>query len=328
MNKNLNKRILVVGGAGYIGSHACKVLAQCGYEPIVFDNLCMGHEGMVKWGPFIKGDILDKEHLVEVLAQYKPIAVMHFAAHTSVGESVLDPMKFYRNNVVGSMNLIEAMLGKNVKHIVFSSTCATFGIPSDGTINEKVQQNPINPYGFTKLAVERILEDCDKAYGLKFSALRYFNASGSDPEGEIGERHDPETHLIPVVLEVALGKRSELAIFGEDYPTPDGTCIRDYIHVMDLAKAHVLALEKILATNESHKINLGTGKGFSVKEIVQAVEIVTGKKVKTISHSRRDGDAPILICDNHLAKSYLSWEPKYVDVHDHIRHAFKYLMKS
>ena len=235
---NREKAVLVTGGAGYIGSHACKALSQAGYLPVTYDNLVYGHEWAAKWGPLEQGDILDRARLEEVMNRYSPKAVMHFAAFAYVGESVTDPGKYYRNNVLGSLTLLEAMRGHDVRHLVFSSTCATYGIPDSLPIQENAPQNPINPYGASKLFVERMLKDFEAAHGISSIALRYFNAAGADPDNEIGESHDPETHLIPLVLDAASGRRSDVTIFGTDYPTPDGTCIRDYIHVSDLADAH------------------------------------------------------------------------------------------
>lgn len=253
---NSAKHILVTGGAGYIGSHACKALALAGYTPVAYDNLVYGHESAVKWGPFEKGDISDRKRLDQVIEKHRPAAVMHFAAYAYVGESVDDPGKYYRNNVVGTLTLLEAMRDHSIDQFVFSSTCATYGVPQQMPIAEDHTQQPINPYGASKLMVEQMLRDFGVAHGLRAISLRYFNAAGADPDAEIGEDHDPETHLIPLVLDAAAGRRESIAVFGDDYATPDGTCIRDYIHVTDLASAHVLALQALESGAESNAYNL------------------------------------------------------------------------
>ena len=258
--------------------------------PIAYDNLSFGHQWAVKWGPFEKGDILDRNRLDEVLATYKPAAVMHFAAFAYVGESVEDPAKYYRNNVAGSLSLLEAMREHGIGKIVFSSTCATYGVPQGIPIPDDHPQNPINPYGTSKLTVERMLSDFETAYGLRSVSLRYFNAAGADPEAEIGEDHDPETHLIPLVLEAASGKRSNVTIFGTDYDTPDGTCVRDYIHVSDLAEAHVLALKALRGGRQSTSYNLGMGAGHSVREVIRVANSVTGRVIPVVEGFRRPGD--------------------------------------
>ena len=286
------RSVLVTGGAGYIGSHACKALARAGYLPVVYDNLCYGHEWAVKWGPLERGDILDRARLDEVLARYRPDALMHFAAFAYVGESVTDPGRYYRNNVAGTLNLLEAMRDLRIGRIVFSSTCATYGLPQKLPISEDVAQRPINPYGASKLMVERMLSDFENAHGIVWAALRYFNAAGADPDHEIGEAHDPETHVMPLMLDAASGRRSHVTVFGTDYDTPDGTCIRDYIHVTDLAEAHVLALQAIESGTPSNAYNLGIGRGFSVREVIAAVERVTGLAVPVILGERRPGDPP------------------------------------
>ena len=274
-----SKAVLVTGGAGYIGSHTCKLLAAEGYLPVTFDNLVYGHAHAVKWGPLEEGDLIDTVRVQAVLEQYKPIAVVHFAAYSYVGESVTDPAKYYGNNVGGTLSLLNAMRAAEVDKIVFSSTCATYGAPEQLPIRETTPQNPINPYGKSKLMIEQMLADFDSAYGLRHVALRYFNACGGDLDGEIGEEHDPETHLIPRVLMSLTGEVPELTIFGTDYDTPDGTCIRDYIHVDDLARGHLLALEHLFKGGPSDAFNLGSGDGFSVKQIIDAVERVTGQTV-------------------------------------------------
>ena len=306
--------ILVTGGAGYIGSHACKALSRAGYLPIAYDNLAHGHPRAVKWGPLERGDILDHGRLDEVIAKYQPAAVMHFAAFAYVGESVTDPGKYYRNNVVGSLNLLETARDHGIQSLVFSSTCATYGIPECPPITEATPQRPINPYGASKLMVERMIEDFGTAHGLHSMILRYFNAAGADPDGEIGEDHDPETHLIPLVLDAASGRRTHVSIFGDDYDTPDGTCIRDYIHVSDLADAHVKALQALLAGAGSQVLNLGNGTGFSVRDVISAAQRVTGANIPALVGMRRPGDPPWLVASAEAARSMLNWSPKRADI--------------
>jgi UDP-arabinose 4-epimerase len=303
--------VLVTGGAGYIGSHACKALAAAGYHPVCFDNLVYGHESAVRWGPLVHGDILDRSALDAAIETYMPIAVMHFAAYAYVGESVENPGKYYRNNVVGTLNLLDAMRDHNVSNLIFSSTCATYGLPQTGVIAETHPQNPVNPYGASKLMIERMLADFDVAHGLRSISLRYFNAAGADPDGEGGEAHDPETHLIPLTLDVASGKRSQVTIFGDDYDTPDGTCVRDYIHVTDLARAHVLALQALQSGADSAAYNLGNGRGFSVREVISAVENVTGRKIAVRLGPRRAGDPPMLVSDARRVCAALGWVPQF-----------------
>jgi UDP-arabinose 4-epimerase len=302
-----NQVVLVTGGAGYIGAHACKALAAAGYEPVTYDNLVYGHQRAVKWGPLEKGDILDGERLGNVIRRYKPSAVMHFAAFAYVGESVADPAKYYRNNVVGTLSLLEAMRNGGIDRIVFSSSCATYGVPKTVPISEDTPQNPINPYGATKLMIERVLADYGDAYGLKSIALRYFNAAGADEDGEVGEAHDPETHLIPLVLDAACGKRPNITIMGDDYATPDGTCVRDYVHVTDIAEAHVNALKKLGDDGLVRACNLGTGNGFSVAEVIAAAERVTGCKIPVVHGARRAGDPAALLADARLSAQVLGW---------------------
>ncbi len=316
--------ILVTGGAGYIGSHTCKALSEAGYTPIVFDNLCYGHKEAVKWGPLEEGDILDGEYLDQVFERYEPKAVIHFAAFAYVGESVEDPAKYYRNNAMGSLSLLEAMQRAGCDKIVFSSTCATYGVPDQMPITEGTPQNPINPYGRTKLFVEGMLNDMETAYGFKSAALRYFNACGGDPEGEIGEDHDPETHLIPNILRALTGDIPHLDLYGTDYPTPDGTCVRDYIHVNDLAEAHILALKHLLEDGDSLRLNLGVGKGFSVREIINAAERVTGETVAVKEGPRRAGDPAELIADASAIKRTLGFTPKFVDIDEIVRTAWNW----
>lgn len=305
------KNILVIGGAGYIGSHTVRLLAKQGYNPVVFDNLSKGHPEAVKGYPLEQGDLGDKARLTDVLKKYRIEAVMHFAAFIEVGESVRQPSKYYHNNVAQVLNLLDTLVESNIKYFVFSSTAATFGEPVSPKIDEKHPQHPINPYGKTKLMVEQMLEDFDTAYGLKATALRYFNASGADDCGEIGESHTPETHLIPLVLQAAAGKRPSIKIFGTDYPTQDGTCVRDYVHVNDLARAHILALEKMVTNNASERFNLGSGNGYSVAELISTAKRITGVDFKVETAPRRTGDPAVLVADSTKAKRLLGWEPQY-----------------
>ncbi|MCH2113684.1 MAG: UDP-glucose 4-epimerase GalE [Pirellulales bacterium] len=306
-------RVLLTGGAGYVGSHAAGMLHRTGHEIWVYDNLSEGHAAAVPQGRLIVGDLMDRAHLESVFREQRIEAVMHFAASCYVGVSVTDPASYYQNNIVGTLSLLDAMRAAEVGRIVFSSTCATYGVPDAVPITENEKQTPINPYGFTKLAIEHALADYSHAYGLGYAALRYFNASGASDENIRGEDHDPETHLIPLVLQVALGQRKDIKIFGDDYPTPDGTCIRDYIHVEDLASAHMAALE-MLGAGTQWKLNLGTGSGASVKEVIDACRKVTGHPIPAAVVSRREGDPPELVADATLANETLGWQPKY----DHI----------
>lgn len=322
--------ILVTGGAGYIGSHAVWALKQSGYNVIILDNLVYGHQDLVENVLKVKliiGDTSDRPLLDHLFQTYPITAVMHFSAYAYVGESVTNPAKYYQNNVVSTLNLLEAMLTANIKKFVFSSTCATYGIPTEIPITETHPQNPINPYGMTKLIVERILADFDKAYGLKSVCFRYFNAAGADPNGLLGEDHNPETHLIPLVLFTALQKQESVSIFGIDYPTPDGTCIRDYIHVNDLADAHILGLEYLLNGGESNQFNLGNGGGFSVKEVIETARQVTGKTIKTQEVERRPGDPPILVGSSEKAQKILGWTPQYPQLKEIITHAWQWHQK-
>lgn len=305
------KNILVIGGAGYIGSHMVRMLAKQGYNPVVFDNLSKGHREAVANYPFELGDLGDKARLTEVFKKYGIEAVMHFAAFAEVGESVKEPSKYYHNNVAKVLDLLDALVENDIKYFVFSSTAATFGEPIRPKIDESHPQNPINPYGNTKLMVEKILADFDTAYNLKATALRYFNASGADDSGEIGESHNPETHLIPIVLQAAAGKRASIKMFGTDYPTPDGTCVRDYVHVNDLARAHILALEKMFKDNVSERFNLGSGNGFSVAEIVKEAKRITGIDFTVEKAPRRDGDPAVLVADSAKAERILGWKPQH-----------------
>jgi UDP-arabinose 4-epimerase len=301
--------ILVTGGAGYIGSHTCKALAAAGFRPVTFDNLRSGHRHAVKWGPLEEGDLADGARLAAVIAKYAPRGVIHFAASSAVGESVADPGAYYRNNVAGSLTLLEAMRDLGVGALVFSSTAAVYGAPQQDLMPETHPLLPINPYGASKLMIERMIEDFAAAHGLRFARLRYFNAAGADPEGEIGEAHEPETHAIPLALLTALGRRPHFDIFGVDYPTPDGSAVRDYIHVADLAAAHVLALRRLLDGGASMTLNLGTGEGHSVLALVRAVERVTGKTLSVRRTARRAGDPSRLVADASAAMSELGWRP-------------------
>jgi UDP-glucose 4-epimerase len=322
--------ILVTGGAGYIGSHTVSCLEQAGYQVIILDNLVYGHREIVESAlnaKLIEGDICDRTLLDQLFQTYPIEAVIHFAAYAYVGESVQNPAKYYRNNVVGTLTLLEAMVAAGVKRLVFSSTCATYGVPQEVPIPESHPQAPINPYGQSKLMVEHILRDFDKAYDLRSVCFRYFNAAGADPEGRLGEDHNPETHLIPLALLTALGKRESLSIFGTDYPTPDGTCVRDYIHVADLASAHVLGLEYLLKGGSSDIFNLGNGDGFSVRQVIDATEKVTGRTVNAVEADRRPGDPPALVGSSQRAREILGWQPKYSDLTAMVQHAWNWHQK-
>lgn len=316
-------RVLVTGGAGYIGSHAARILKAAGHDVWIYDSLVYGHRGAALPGRLIEGEIDDHAKVEAVLAEKQIEAVMHFAAFAYVGESVTDPKKYYRNNVMGTLCLMEAMQNAGVKKMVFSSTTATYGVPEQIPICESEKQDPINPYGFSKLVVEKALADYARAYDWGYAALRYFNAAGASPSGEIGEDHSPETHLIPLVLQVALGQRDHITVFGNDYPTPDGTCIRDYIHVDDLGSAHVKALEMLQPGTEL-KMNLGTGKGTSVREIIDACRTVTGHAIPEQLGQRRPGDPPELVADSSLAKKTLDWQPQYMDIQSIVATAWKW----
>ncbi|MBW2199795.1 MAG: UDP-glucose 4-epimerase GalE [Deltaproteobacteria bacterium] len=319
-----NDYILIVGGAGYIGSHVAKESQKKGYRPIIYDNLVYGHKELVKWGDFVLGDLADIEQLRSVFKRFPIRAVMHFSAYAYVGESVENPAKYYLNNVANTIYLLNVMREFGVKYFIFSSTCATYGYPAAIPITEKHVREPVNPYGRSKLMVEWILSDFSVAYDLKYVSLRYFNAAGADPDTEIGEWHEPETHLIPLVLDVAIGKRDHIKIFGTDYNTADGTCIRDYIHVTDLASAHMLALEYLFKGGKSDVFNLGNGEGFSVKEVIKTAAKVTGKKIKAIEWNRRPGDPDVLIGDCAKAKNILEWEQQYNDLSTIIRTAWQW----
>ncbi|HEY9734835.1 MAG TPA: UDP-glucose 4-epimerase GalE [Trichocoleus sp.] len=319
--------VLVTGGAGYIGSHAVSALQQAGYRPIVLDDLSYGHRELVEGGlgaELVVGDICDRALLDDLFSRYPVEAVMHFAAFIAVGESVSDPAKYYRNNVAGTLALLEAMVAADVKKIVFSSTCALYGNPKFVPITEDHPQDPISPYATSKQMVEKMLADFDQAYGLKSVRFRYFNAAGADPEGRLGEDHNPETHLIPLVLMAALGKRSAITIFGTDYPTEDGTCVRDYIHVTDLAQAHVLGLKYLQQGGESEVFNLGNGSGFSVRQVIEAAREVTGRDIPVVESERRPGDPPILVGSSAKAQKVLGWQSQYADLTQILSHAWQW----
>lgn len=321
--------VLVTGGAGYIGSHACKALAAAGHTPIAYDNLVHGHRWAVRWGPLVEGDIADRTRLEAAIAKFRPDAVMHFAAYAYVGESVLDPGKYYRNNVAGTLTLLEAMRDCGLGKLVFSSTCATYGLPEGELIDERHPQRPINPYGASKLMVERMLADFAVAHGLRATTLRYFNAAGADLEGEIGEAHEPETHLLPMVLEAAAGLRPEAVIHGDDYPTYDGTCIRDFVHVNDLADAHVLALAALNDADPGlNAYNLGNGRGFSVREVIAAIARVTDRRFPVRVGPRRAGDPPELVCDAGKIRAELGWRPKTDDIEAIVGTAWRWLQRD
>jgi UDP-glucose-4-epimerase GalE len=317
------RAVLVTGGAGYIGSHAAQALHHAGYHPIVYDNLAAGHRAAVKFGDLVEGDILDTASLTETLQHHNVSAVMHFAAFLDVGESVRDPSKYYRNNVSGAVSVLGAMAAASVRHFVFSSTCATYGEPIETPIAETHPQQPINSYGESKLAIERALPHFERAHGMSWVALRYFNAAGADPEGEIGEDHAPEIHVIPRAIEAATGGRG-LEVFGDDYPTPDGTCLRDYVHVSDLADAHVRALEAIVETGKSGAYNLGTGHPHSVREVIDAVERVTGRRVPWTLGPRRPGDPAVLYATPHKAQAELHWTPRHSELEAIVRTAWNW----
>jgi UDP-glucose 4-epimerase len=318
------EKVLIIGGAGYIGSHMCKYLANHGYTPVVLDNLIYGHREAVKWGPFIEGSMADAPLLKQIFSEHEIAAVMHFAAFCYVGESVTEPAKYYQNNVAATLTLLQTMVEQRVNNFIFSSSCATYGEPVEIPMTEDHPKNPINPYGRTKLMVEQILEDFREAYGLKSTSLRYFNAAGADPEGELGEDHRPDTHLIPLVLQTALRQREAINIFGDDYPTKDGTCIRDYIHIEDLSQAHLLALEKLFKGEPGDQYNLGNGDGHSVKEVIETAREVTGKTIPAQVTERRAGDPAVLISSSDKAFKELGWKPQYPDLKDIIATAWRW----
>lgn len=317
-------KILVTGGAGYIGSHTVKLLLEYGYDVIVYDSLEYGHKEALLGGTFIQGDLCDKNILTETFDEYSIQAVVHFAAYASVGDSVANPNKYFQNNISNGLNLMEAIRMHDIKNVIFSSSASTYGEPQNIPIMENDKQNPTNPYGETKLMFEKILKWYDVAYGIKSISLRYFNASGADPEGRIGEDHKPEEHLIPIVLQTALGQRKDVKIFGTDWDTPDGSCIRDFIHVDDIADAHVRALRALEKGAETTAYNMGNGDGQSVMQVIQAASDVTGKNIPYESTSRRPGDPARLVASSERLKSELEWRPKYPDLHTIIEHAWRW----
>jgi UDP-arabinose 4-epimerase len=308
------KTVLVTGGAGFIGSHTCKELRKAGYTPVTFDNLSTGHADAVRFGPLVRGDVRDPGAVAAAINRHKAVAVIHFAASAYVGESVLHPGRYYNNNLDGMIGVLAGARAAGVSRIVFSSSCATYGVPDRLPITESTPQKPINPYGRTKLVCEWMLADNAAAHGLRYVALRYFNAAGADPEGEIGERHDPETHLIPLAMRAAAGEGPPLQVFGSDYPTPDGTCLRDYIHVCDLARAHVLALRHLLADGDNLALNLGSGTGLSVRDILAGIAALTGRPVPVVWGPRRPGDPPALVADPSLARARLGFAAQRSDL--------------
>lgn len=316
--------VLVTGGAGYIGSHACKALAAAGHTPVTFDNLVTGWQEAVKFGPFVKGDLMNRAEVDAAFADYEPVAVMHFAALSQVGESMKEPGLYWRNNVLGSLNLIEAAAGAGCRNFVFSSTCATYGDQDNVVLDEASAQLPINAYGASKRAIEDILRDFEKAHGLNHVIFRYFNVAGADPEGEVGEFHQPETHLVPLMLDAIEGKRDALTIFGTDYDTPDGTCIRDYVHVCDLVDAHVLGLDWLLQGRGSRVFNLGTGSGFSVKEVLAHSRSVTNREVPHVIGPRRPGDCTKLVSGSTRAEQELGWRPRRSTLEQMITDAWRW----
>ncbi|MEF3279917.1 MAG: UDP-glucose 4-epimerase GalE [Elusimicrobiota bacterium] len=320
--------ILITGGAGYIGSQVNKILNEKGYETIVIDNLTYGHREFVKWGKFYEVDLNNRNDIDKIFKENKIKAVMHFAAYTYVGESVKDPSKYYNNNLINTINLLDAMVKNKVNKFIFSSTCATYGIPFEIPITENHPQNPINPYGKTKLMIEKILDDYEKAYGLKYINLRYFNAAGADPAAEIGEWHIPETHLIPLAIYNALRITDKIIVFGNDYPTKDGSCIRDYIHVYDLAMAHLLALEYLFENNKSDAFNLGNGQGFSVIEVLKSIEKISSKKLNIVYGDRREGDPAVLVGSSDKIKKILNWSPKFCDLDIIVKTALNWHKKN
>lgn len=321
------EKVLVTGGAGYIGAHACKALARAGFVPVAFDNLSTGWAEAVKWGPLVKGDLMDRASIEAALAEHQPVAVMHFAALSLVGVSMLDPGLYWRVNVGGALNLIEACVAAGVRNVVFSSTCATYGDQDGVLLTEETAQHPINAYGGSKLAIEQMLRDFGKSHGISHVIFRYFNIAGADPEGEAGEQHLPETHLIPLMLDAVAGKRPALTLHGTDYPTADGTCVRDYVHVADLADAHVLGLEWLLKGKGNRVFCLGSGKGFSVREVIEASRAVTNREVPVVIGPRRAGDAAALVSSSRRAVEELGWEPKRSTLRQMIGDAWAWAQK-
>ncbi len=324
----MDKKILVVGGAGYIGSHMVRRLMKSNYQVIILDNLSTGNKKLIQGNQWVQGSLGETGLMDQLFREHTFEAVMHFAAFSQVGESMSKPLKYYRNNLSETMVLLDAMIHHDVKRFIFSSTAAVYGEPVEVPIPEEHPLTPTNPYGNTKLAVERMLADCDSAYGLKYAALRYFNAAGADPAGEIGEMHDPETHLIPIVLKAASGEIDHIRIYGTDYPTQDGTCIRDYVHVNDLAEAHLLALNALIEGGKSDVYNLGSSNGFSVKEVIQIAEKVTGNKIPVVEASRRAGDPAVLIAGSEKIKRNLGWKPQYKDLESIVQTAWQWHSKQ
>jgi UDP-arabinose 4-epimerase len=322
------KTLFVTGGAGYVGSHCCKAFAEAGWRVVVYDNLSTGWREMVRWGPLVVGDILDRPALEAALADAKPDLVAHFAALSSVAQSVADPALYYRNNVTGTWTLLEAMRGQGLDKIIFSSTAATYGNPEQTPMPEEHRQAPISPYGWSKLFVERMLADYASAYGLRFAALRYFNAAGADPAAEIGERHEPETHVIPLAARGALRDDYQFTLFGDDFDTRDGSCVRDYVHVSDLGDAHAAAAAHLMAGGEGGFFNLGTGVGTTVKEIADAVEAQAGKPLRRTIGPRRAGDPAVLVASNDKAKAVLGWSPRRSDIATIVEDAFRWHRKA
>jgi UDP-arabinose 4-epimerase len=316
--------ILVTGGGGFVGSHVCKALACAGYMPVTFDNMERGHDWAVKWGPLRRGDLRIEDDLRSVFEGCRPRAVMHFAAYAYVGESNIEPLKYYDTNIGGTAKLLKVCTEFACNKFVFSSSCATYGIPSRLPLMEDTAQQPVNPYGYTKLVVERMLKDAEAAHGIRHVSLRYFNAAGADPDGELGELHRPETHLIPLVLFAAMGLQPSVKVFGDDYDTADGTCIRDYVHVSDLADAHLGALGWLEAGGPSRAFNLGTGHGFSVLDVIRTAEKITGQSIRAEISSRRKGDPAILISDSDQARHLLGWKPRFPDLEPQVTHAWKW----
>lgn len=319
--------VLVTGGAGYIGSHACKALKQAGFIPVAFDNLATGWAGAVKFGPLVQGDLMDRAAIDAAFAEYRPVAVLHFAALSLVGESMKDPAHYWRVNVGGALNLAEAAVAAGCRKFIFSSTCATYGDQDGVLLNEDTVQRPINAYGASKRAIEDILANFEAAFGLEHVIFRYFNVAGADPEGELGEQHRPETHLIPLMLDAIAGRRAELTLHGADYPTADGTCIRDYVHVTDLVNAHVLGLRWLLDGKGTRSFNLGSGKGFSVREVIRQAGLVTNREVPMVEGPRRPGDAAALVSGSQRAETELGWQPRHSTMDQMIRDAWLWSQK-
>jgi UDP-glucose-4-epimerase GalE len=320
----MRNRVLITGGAGYIGSHTAKALFKAGFDPIVVDNLSLGHRWAARWGPMVEADISDQGAIEAAIREYNISAVIHFAAHAYVGESMREPQKYFTNNVANSLAFLDVLHRCHVRRIVFSSSCAVYGAPDSIPITEDHPKNPINPYGESKLFIEKVLEWYGRCYGFRWAALRYFNAAGADQDGEIGESHDPETHILPLIIDAALGKRGPVAVYGNDYATPDGSPVRDFVHVTDLAHAHVLALERLLSKGDSFALNLGTGHGFSVTEVITLVERLTGAQVPFRLAPRRPGDPGVLVADPRLAQGLIGWVPQHSDMDNIIRSALRW----